>query len=654
MATYLPTIILIVALLLGGTASAKTNNIPIEHFSRSTEYSQVKISPKGDYLAVVTKPEGKSVLAILDMKTFKVLHAVQFPGNAQVGRYSWVNDERVVIQKEYLRGWQDHPQYHGELFGINADGSKGEYLAGYKSGVASASRLKSGAKPLVGTSFVLDPLVDNDRKMLIVTYPWTASKDPYTIVYEVDVYTGKRKTVTRSPSRMASFLTDHDGNVRVAVSSDDYINQKVYIRKPEESEWQTADLGRKDFQDIHLLTFDSSGDIVYVSASKEGEPKGVYALDVNTNEFTLLSQDERVSPKDVWVDEISKELYAIETELDYPTYSFIDNGSTKSAQLKSLIQALQGQQVQLVSSTSDGKLSIVYASSDSNPGDYYLFNANTNNLGRLFSSMAWINPEQMAKTKPINFETRDGKTIYGYLTIPNNVETKNLPLVVMPHGGPHGPRDWWGYDPDSQLLASRGMAVLKVNFRGSGGYGRDFEHSGHRKWGSEIQFDIIDGVKHLISEGTADKDNICIMGASFGGYSALQSSILEPDMFKCAIGVVGVYDLPLMFEEGDVAERDSGQTFLKKVLGTDEANLKAFSPSYNIDKLKAPVLIVHGGEDQRAPIEQAESLIAALDKAKHPYVYELLEDEGHGFYKPEHRLHYYEQVLKFLDKHLDL
>lgn len=144
------------------------------------------------------------------------------------------------------------------------------------------------------------------------------------------------------------------------------------------------------------------------------------------------------------------------------------------------------------------------------------------------------------------------------------------------------------------------------------------------------------------------------MGASFGGYSALQSAILEPDLFQCAVGVVGVYDLPLMFEEGDVAQRSSGVAYLERVLGTDEKQLKAFSPSYNVDKLKVPVLIVHGGEDQRAPIEQAESLIDALKKADKPYQYYLLEDEGHGFYKPEHRLKYFKKVLAFLEKPLQL
>ena len=319
-----------------------------------------------------------------------------------------------------------------------------------------------------------------------------------------------------------------------------------------------------------------------------------------------------------------------------------------------MIEALQGDQVQLVSSTSNGDINVIYASSDTNPGKYYLYDGVQNKLRILFSARGWLNENELSKTKPIQYKTRDGLTIYGYLTVPNGLEDKNLPLVVMPHGGPHGPRDYWGYDSEVQLLASRGMAVLRVNFRGSGGFGRNFEEAGYQKWGSDIQFDIIDGVKFLISNGTVNKNNICIMGASFGAYSALQSAILEPDMFKCAIGTVGIYDLPLMFEEGDISGRSTGQNYLENVLGTDETLLKAFSPSYNIDKLKAAVFIVHAGEDARAPIEQAESLIAALKKANHPYKYVLLEDEGHGFYKEEHRTAYYKQVINFLDKHLEL
>jgi dipeptidyl aminopeptidase/acylaminoacyl peptidase len=641
----------VLLILFCNDVNAKSNLVPIEEFSKDREFGDVKISPDGKYLAVITRPEGKNVLMILTTDTFKVSHAVSFPDNAQVGGYSWVNNERVVLAKEYLRGWQDHPQYHGELFGINADGSQGKYLVGYRGEMQTGSRIKK-ATPVNGTSYILDPLIEDEKKMLIVTYPWTASNEPHTIVYEVDVVTGRRKQVTRSPSRMARFLTDYDGNVRFAVSSDNYIESEIYTRTESDGGWKKLDFGELVYGDITPHAFDETGNSVYVTASRSGEAKGLYKLNLNTKAFELIHKEEHVSPKRVWVDEVSKELFAIETELGYPAYTFVDSSSHKSERLKALIQSLNGQQVQLVSSTLDGETSVIFASNDTNPGSYYLFDAKKNSLRFLFSARSWIKPEEMAITKPINFKTRDGLTVYGYLTIPNNVEEKNLPLVVMPHGGPHGRRDWWAFDSDAQLLASRGIAVLKVNFRGSGGFGRNFEHAGHFKWGSAIQFDIIDGVKHFIEQGTVDKDNICIMGASFGGYSALQSAILEPDMFKCSIGVVGIYDLPMMYTEGDIATRDSGQRYLKSVIGTNEAQLKQFSPSYNIDKLKAPVLIVHGGEDERAPIEQAESLVKALKQANHPYVYELLEDEGHGFYKAEHRTRSYNQVLDFLEKHM--
>ncbi|MBQ4834115.1 S9 family peptidase [Pseudoalteromonas sp. MMG010] len=645
-------IVLFLVLLLVCCKSFAINTlVPIDSFSKGAEFVSVKISPDGKYLAVIAKPEGKNVLMILDAQKFTVHHTVSFPGNAQVGGYSWVNNKRIVLAKEYLKGWQDHPEYRGELFGVNADGSQSKYLVGYQGEMQTGSRIKK-ATPLNGTSYILDPLINDDRKMLIVTYPWTAANEPHTDVYKVDVYSGKRKRITRSPTRMARFLTDHEGNVRVAVSTDDYIKSSIYTKELSGGQWVELNLGDLALSNVNLRAFDSTGESVFITASLSGEEEGLYKLNLTTKAFDLIHKEPGVSPKRVWVDEVSKELFAIESELGYPTYAFIDGESHKSDRLKALLQVLQGNQVQLVSSTLDGNMSVIYSSSDSNPGSYYLFNALNNKLNFLFSSRSWLNPEQMAITKPINFKARDGLTIHGYLTIPNNAQEKNLPLVVMPHGGPHGPRDWWGFDSDAQVLASRGIAVLKVNFRGSGGFGRNFEHAGHLKWGSEIQFDIIDGVKHLIAQGTVNKDNMCIMGASFGGYSALQSSIIEPDMFKCAIGVIGIYDLPLMFKVGDVADRDSGQRYLTQVLGTDEQQLKAFSPSYNIDKLKAPVLIVHGGQDERAPIEQAESLIKALKKQTHPYEYMLLEDEGHGFYNSEHRASYYKKVLSFLEQHM--
>ncbi|MGC0120760.1 alpha/beta hydrolase family protein [Pseudoalteromonas piscicida] len=644
--------LLILILSLMATAVFAQQDIPLEAFSKGSEFSSVKISPNGEYLGFITKAEGKSILGFLELDGFKVIHAVRFNGNAQVGRYEWVNDNRVVLEKEYIRGWRDHPEYHGELFGVNVDGSRGRYLVGYQGEIQTGSRLKK-ATPLYGTSYILDPLVNDEDKMLIVTYPWSGSKEPVTVVYEVNVHSGVRRKVSISPRRMGRFLTDHQGEVRAVASTDDNGNTSVFIKNTKDSDWKELTLAQ-DLDDYWLHGFDESGKLAYLSAAKAGEPRGVYQLTLETGKLKHFFQDKLVDPSKIWRDPVNQTPFAIELDPDYPTYAFVDQDSIWSQRLKSLIASIPGNQIRIVSGTRDGSRVIVFAGSDINPGNYYLFDSKKNQLGLLVANRSWIDPNSMSTMEAISFEGRDGITIHGYLTTPQGKEKKNLPLIVMPHGGPHGPRDYWQFDPEVQMLASRGMAVLQINFRGSGGYGDAFEELGYRKWGKEIQYDIIDGTRDLISKGIADKNRICIMGASFGGYSALQSAILEPDLFQCAVGVVGVYDLPLMFEEGDIAQRSSGVAYLERVLGTDEKQLKEFSPSYNVEKLKVPVLIVHGGEDQRAPIEQAESLIDALKKADKPYQYYLLEDEGHGFYKPEHRLKYFKKVLAFLEKPMQL
>lgn len=658
--------------------SSLAAHLPIELFSKDAQFTNVQISPNGSYISAVTKQtpgkEGKNTLIILERESLKPTYVVHFPGNAQVGQYQWSSDSRVVVSKEYIKGWQNHPISHGEIYAVNADGSKPQYVVGYIPEQQTGTHLKK-RKALRATSHLFDPLINDDKHILITTIPWNNQKEPhingakhilakttpwnnqeepYIDVYKVNTFNGYRKKITRAPARMANYLTDAQGNVRIAVSSTDYINQELYIRDLKSGKWKLNQSFEKTFSNLTPQAFDLSGEYLFVTASKQGEPEGLYKINLKTGESTLVSQHNTVSPSNIWIDNSSKEIFAIEYEAGLPSYEFVEPQSMMSQRLKSLLASLTGQQVRIVSSSSNNDLSIVLAFSDTNSGDYYLYDAKANKMRYLVSANQDLDPALMSQVKPISYTARDGLTIHGYLTVPNGKEAKNLPLVVLPHGGPHGPRDWWSFDPKTQLLANRGIAVLQMNFRGSGGYGLAFEHAGHQKWGAEIQYDILDGVMHLIKEGTVDKNNICILGASFGGYSALQSAILSPDLFKCAIGVIGVYDLPLMFEEGDISDREAGQRYLSKVLGDDEAQLKAFSPSYNIDKLQSPVLIVHGGEDERTPIEQAESLIKALEMHKHPYEYLLLEDEGHGFYLPKHRQKYYEAMLAFLEKHLVL
>jgi dipeptidyl aminopeptidase/acylaminoacyl peptidase len=248
-------------------------------------------------------------------------------------------------------------------------------------------------------------------------------------------------------------------------------------------------------------------------------------------------------------------------------------------------------------------------------------------------------------------KVRDGVKIRGYLTTPKG-KSKNLPMIVLVHGGPHGPFDDYDFNYEPQLLASRGYAVLQVNYRGSGGRGREFMVSGYRHWGHEMQNDITDAVKWAIGYGVADRNRICIYGGSYGAYAALTGAYREPDMFKCAVGLAGIYDLPLMFNRGDIKDLKSGVRYLNDVLGGDEADLRERSPVYNAEKIKAAVLLIHGKEDERAPFEHAKRMREALQKAGNPPEWLSEGGEAHGIFNEDHRAQVYELMLAFFAKHI--
>ncbi|MGI2855732.1 alpha/beta hydrolase family protein [Shewanella algae] len=644
-------------LLLAPTLALAQSNqapTPAEIFSQGAQYTNVKISPSGDYLSVIMNHEGKDKLLILNTEDLSAKHIVYFPGNAQVGSYSWVNDERVVVAKEYLKGWDDRPLYYGELMAVNADGSKVAYLFGYNSGQQqTGSHLKKNTA-IQATAYVLDPLPDDDRYMLVNAIPWNGGRsldyEQLQDVYRVDVYRGTRKKITRSPIGMASFMTDDDGEVRFVAGQDRSNNTRIFYRN--DGEWIDTDklnIGLKDFTPI---SFTEDPNSVYAAASQADEPKAVYRVNLKTGEKKMMVNDARVEPDNFWINGQNKQLYAVEFANGYPTYAFVDPEDQHAVYLKQLLASLPGHQVRIISETRNADKMIILAFNDRNPGDYYLFDTKTVKLRHLLRTMESIDPAKMAEVKPMDIKVRDGMTIQAYLTLPPGKDPKQLPLVVNPHGGPHYVRDSWGFDPQNQMLANQGIAVLQVNFRGSGGYGEAFQQAGYRKWGSEIQYDIIDATRHLIDQGIVDKQRICIVGGSFGGYSALQSSVMEPDLFKCAIGFAGVYDLEMMFKEGDVQARDSGTSYLRTVLGQDQAVLRAMSPTRNVDKLKANLLLVHGGNDERAPIEQFEALEDALKKHNYPYQKIIMDDEGHGFYDESHRAIYYQKMLNFLKQNL--
>jgi dipeptidyl aminopeptidase/acylaminoacyl peptidase len=258
----------------------------------------------------------------------------------------------------------------------------------------------------------------------------------------------------------------------------------------------------------------------------------------------------------------------------------------------------------------------------------------------------------MAERRPIQYRARDGMTIEGFLTVPAHPAGTRLPLIVMPHGGPHFVRDNWYFDSDAQFLASRGYAVLQPNFRGSSGRGDKFKHAGYRQWGAAMMDDIVDGVKWAGSQPDVDMSRVCTFGGSFGGYAALMLTVREPAMFKCAVGFAGVYDLARIYDEKRVHGHEAAEAFYRKTIGEDKGELARFSPARQADKIKVPVLLIHGEKDEVAPIEQFDVMNEALTKAGHPPETMRVAKESHGFFDEDNQAAMLQRLETFFAKYL--
>ena len=248
-------------------------------------------------------------------------------------------------------------------------------------------------------------------------------------------------------------------------------------------------------------------------------------------------------------------------------------------------------------------LALVYVYSDRNPSDFYVFDITRKGATHLASRRDWVDPEYMGTMRAVAIPARDGRILHGFLTVPAGSDGKDLPLVINPHGGPFGPADLWHFQTEPQLLASRGYAVLQVNFRGSGNYGRDHLRSGYRQWGLKMQDDLADATRWAAAQGIAEADRVCIYGASYGGYAALMGAARDPSIYRCAIGYVGVYGVPLKFNDGDIRDSKSGTNFLQESLGGDREKLAQTSPTRLAANIKVPVFLAAGGADKRAPLK---------------------------------------------------
>jgi dipeptidyl aminopeptidase/acylaminoacyl peptidase len=609
----------------------------VEDFSRHPQYLDIKISPDGKHIAALVNRDGVNALVFFETKTSKITYSISSERGEQPAAYYWVNNERVIIQVEQLKGSLEQPLNFGELYAVNYDGSKRKMIYGYRSGFESSAK----------AGYLLDTLPDDLTHVLITTYKFSRKSDVLPKVIKLNVYNGREEYVTSAPIPYSQFLVDSTGVPRFVAGIDENAKQQLFYMKEKRGKWQP--FGEEFEGTFTPIAFSKNNENIYALKSTDGNAEGLYKYNLVTKKETLLFRSDLVEPTYIMQSSLN-DIYGLRIDEDYPRYIYLDE-SNKNAQLhKALNSAFKGDSVDITSRTADGKNIIVKVSGDRNPGTFYLFDTTTMTTKFLYSQAAWLKAKDLSPLEPFRLKSSDGLTINGFITLPKEKKT-NLPTVILPHGGPHA-RDYWEYVPQVQMLANEGYAVVQVNFRGSTGYGKKFMEAGYENWGTKIQDDILLATKYAIQQGIADKNKICIFGTSFGGYSALQSAIKSPELFKCAIGYAGVYDLTMLYEEGDIKSLKWGDAYLDKTLGTDKAKQIEQSPVYNVNKLKAPVLLIHGEDDKRAPLEHAEKLRDALDAKGHPYEWLIKNKEGHGFYDEKNILEANTKILSFLKKHI--
>lgn len=623
--------------------------VDVDSFIKRDKFNDIKISPNGDYFAATVPLEDQTILAVIRRSDNTMTAKFGIGRHSHVADFVWVNPERVVISMADKFGSLDQPQLTGELYAINADGSRAENLVGYRVQGAGPGTKIQPKKVEAVAAFMVDDLPSDDKEVIISVTPFAA--DTFSRAEKLDVYTGRRVRIASAPVRNASFATDNAGIVRFAHGMDTDRVSKLYYRKGEGAEWELLNDESRTGRVELPVGFSADNRVAYLQVEHEQGPDSIVAYDVATGQRSEVARDATVDPGDIVYKPNSGVPVGVALADGKWSTRFFDKAAPEARLQKALESAFAGSSVTVTSETADGRTALVRVSSERNPGDYYLFDTVAKKADFLLASRDWLNPDAMHPTTPVKFTARDGLPIHGYLTRPAGKPDGRLPLVLLSHGGPFGIRDYWRFDEEVQMLASAGYAVLQVNFRGSGGYGRAFQHAGRRQWGKAMQDDITDATRWAIEQGVADGSRICLYGASYGAYTSLMGVAKEPALYRCAAGYVGAYDLPTMHTDGDIRESRSGQTYIEEWIGLRE-EVAAVSPNRMADRIKVPVFLAAGGEDRRTPIQHTKLMEQALRKAGTPVETLYYDTEGHGFYRPDNRREYYTRLLAFFSQHL--
>jgi len=619
------------ALAVWLSASAGSLAAPsISDFSAQTDTIYPSLSPDGNLVAFVTRVENNRMLMVVDLATRErraLMNGIVDP--FEIIRCNFKNDERLLCGFQGTQFFRGHPYTMSRLVAVDVAGqTKPRVLV--QGGTEGVTQFQAR---------VLDWQSNDPKRVLIELY---GEGNPFPAVHSLDVYTGFTYAVQRSRLSITNWSTDRNGVVRFGYGFDG--SKHSYIaRNAGDAAWHTLakwEIGQSAFS---VVGFGATANTLLVEADHNGR-SAIFEMDLeekSDRQLLLADSEVDIGAPIYWPSD--RRIVGFEYETDRPRRRFFDvEAESRYAAIDRLRPDADNE---IVDSSRDGKRLLVLSRADTRPAEYLILDPDTSKLTPVGSANPALAAASLSPMKAVKIESADGTILPGYLTLPANSTGKKVPTIIYPHGGPHA-RDRWGFDPTVQFLASRGFAVVQVNFRGSTGYGRAWYQAGLRNWGTVMVDDVIASTRWAINEGIADPAHTCIVGWSFGGYAALMSAIREPDLYRCVVSIAGVSDLRLLAEE--LRFSLGGTDWAGYVLGDDASELKAGSPSKNAARIKAPVLLIHGDIDTQTGFDHSRRMARVLRDEKKKVELVLIKGGNHSLTRYEWREALYTNLEKFL------
>lgn len=620
---YIVFILFTVLQLIACDGEKQIRIIPVEDFFKNPERSGYLISPDGQYISYL-KPYKNKLNIFVQTLDGRNVTRITSDTSQNIGYYFWANNQNILYLKDI------GAESGVSLFVVKKDGNNNRNLITYQN-----SRMRLITKSQAYNNKILVELNKRDSTVFDA--------------YRLDINTGKLSLLVKNPGNFTGYFADYNGALRLALMSDG-VDETLLYRNSEKDAFKP--IVKNNFKtSISVLGF-SKDSCIYILTNQNRDKKALVELNCNTGkEHREIYSHPQVDVSGGGFSESKhKMLYA-----GFQTWknerSYLDK-ETKEM-YKNLEILLPETEIKVIDQDSAEQKFIVQTFTDRNPGTYYLYSLNGQKLQKLSDVNSSFTENDMALMQPITYKSRDGLTINGYLTLPVNKGQRNLPIVVLPHGGPSS-RNIWGYNAEVQFFANRGYAVFQVNYRGSTGYGKSFWIAGFKEWGGKIQEDITDGVKWLISEGIADPKRIGVYGSGFGGFSALHGLCFNPDLYRCGASYSGMTNL-FSYLKGVPPYYKPYQQMFFEMVGNPEADADYFrntSPVFHADKIKAPVLIAQGTKDARVNVNETNQFVLELKKNNIPVTYILKEGERHFFRNPENRIELYRQLDIFFTNNL--